>query len=134
LDKLIVAVHGIYCHANRQLPQVTETLCTFCPLLGAGQCRQQHGGKNGDNGNNHQQLDQREPAFIEAFNRSGTMPALTLARRFLRDGAGNYILYFHLFNRRFPLGPKLISFAGFNFLKLTNNLYIRRNSMVVRTA
>ena len=40
--------------------EITYTLSPLGPLLGARQRGQQHGGKDGDDGDDHQQLDQCE--------------------------------------------------------------------------
>jgi hypothetical protein len=42
------------------LPQIVEARDAFAGFLGAAQGWQQHGGQNGNDGNDHQQFDQRE--------------------------------------------------------------------------
>jgi len=54
---VIVHVH-FYSQAN--LSEIIQTLDDFRPLLGAAQGRQQQRGKNGNDRDDDQQLDERE--------------------------------------------------------------------------
>ena len=51
---------GIKEIAHADLPLVAQAFGGFGLLLGPRQCGQQHRGQNRNDGNNHQQLDQRE--------------------------------------------------------------------------
>jgi hypothetical protein len=55
---VIIVVTGIDCRANTDLPQIVQALGALGSFLGPCQRRQQHGRKNGYNGDDHQQLNQ----------------------------------------------------------------------------
>jgi len=54
---LVTVVDG----AQRDLPEVGFAAGAVCLFLGLGQGRQEQGGKNGDDSNDHQQFDQGKP-------------------------------------------------------------------------
>ena len=54
---LVTVVDG----AQRDLPEGGFTAGAVCLFLGLGQGRQEQGGKNGDDSNDHQQFDQGKP-------------------------------------------------------------------------
>jgi hypothetical protein len=51
------------------LPLVVGAGDAMRPLFRLGQRRQQHGRQDGDNRNNHQQLDESESVFLSRFHR-----------------------------------------------------------------
>jgi hypothetical protein len=60
----IAIVATVHFGGERQLLDIVEAV-DFLPLsLGLGQRRQQQGGQDGNDSNNHQQLDQREGAAM----------------------------------------------------------------------
>ena len=62
----IVIVADIKHKTKAQLLEVIQTIDLLRLLLRSGQCRQQHGGQNGDDGDDHQQFDQRETRCLLA--------------------------------------------------------------------
>jgi hypothetical protein len=58
-EKLPVVV-GVHQDAHAELMGVTLTGRAQSAVLGLGQCWKQQGGKDGDDGDNHQQFDQSE--------------------------------------------------------------------------
>src|ERR1035437_179356 len=66
IDDSIIVVTCIHNHPQRQLLLIIQAACHISLHLCFCQCRQKHCGKDGDDGNDHQQ-----------FNQGKTPPALT---------------------------------------------------------
>ena len=56
-----VVVVAVIDRAERDLSEVGFAAGAVCLFLGLGQGRQEQGGKNGDDSNDHQQFDQGKP-------------------------------------------------------------------------
>ena len=63
IGKHLIVVIQIHVEREPPLPEVAETGDAVGLFLGLGQRRQKHGRQNGDDGDDHQQFDQRESAF-----------------------------------------------------------------------
>ena len=59
-DDIIIVVAGINRHADPDLTEIVHAGGSLGPFLGARQRGQQHRRQNRDDGNYHQQFDQRE--------------------------------------------------------------------------
>jgi hypothetical protein len=60
---------GVHADGHAQLLQVVDALDAFAGFLGPGQCRQQHAGEQGNDGNDHQQFNQGEAELSPALPR-----------------------------------------------------------------
>ena len=60
IDQLVVVVMGVHDPSQGDLPGIAHTPRAHCLNLRPAQRRQKEAGQNGDDGNNDQQLDQRE--------------------------------------------------------------------------
>ena len=58
--QVIAGIVGIHGEGQSLLPKVVGATDPLRPVLGVGQGRQQHPGQNRDDGDHHQQFDQRE--------------------------------------------------------------------------
>ena len=57
-----VIVIGKLYEGDPDLLEIADALSAFGPALGLGKCGQKDGGQDADDGDDHQQLDEREPA------------------------------------------------------------------------
>ena len=60
VDQGIVIIRGVHDPAELELFEIAHAIDHLGPVLGSGECGQQHCGKNRDNGDYHQQFDQGE--------------------------------------------------------------------------
>ena len=69
--KIVTVFTHIHHHSQSQLPLIIETGRLLRTVFCRRQCRQQHRRQNGDDGNDHQQFNQREAARLLPFARFG---------------------------------------------------------------
>lgn len=69
--ELVVVIAGIDGEADDDLALVVEAFGGDRGVLGAAQRRQQHRGENSNDGNDHEQLDERERSVEVSFHKGG---------------------------------------------------------------
>ena len=70
-DQGVVGVRAIHIRRQAHLLQIVETFCALGLFLGARQGRQQQGGEDRDNSDDHQQLNQGKSQNAEFILSSG---------------------------------------------------------------